>query len=617
MASGTIKGSTGNQYIDSKIEWSSVATNASNSSKVTAALYYKRNNIGYTTSGTGNFSITIAGYKTSATKTLTITENGWVKAVEATITISHDSDGSKSITISASGSISGTSLSSTYCSGTVALDTIPRASTITSAYDRTLGTDCSVRWTPLSASFRYKLTFSLGGWSYTTGVIHPNTTSAYTYAGYKLPLDVANQLPKAKTGTMSVTLYTYSNSNATTQIGSASSKTFTVTVPDDANTKPSVTMSLTPVSSLGSTFSSLYIQGKSKVKATLSATGKYGATISSYSMSAQGKSYGSPYQSDYLSITGSVAVTGTATDSRGYSNTATQNITVIPYGKPSVLPASGESEIICARCDADGNLTESGTYLKIRAKRSYSKVTASGVQKNFCSIRYRYKAEKATSYSSWVTNLASNSASDEVTTNAMLGGALLQTSSYMVQVGVIDDIGESHEVTFRIPTDKIYMHRAGSINSLGIGKYAEEENVVDIAEDITLKVRGKALFEGGAWTSIGLSGNVTESSSNCGRAASTGCYYRVDGGHHVYVAFNCAFTYSGSDLKINAEAIPAEYRPSRNVYAICATGGRAVARILVNSSGNIYVDWIQAISSASDTMSASVKWVDGYIDYWV
>lgn len=615
MAQGTITGSTSNQYIDAKIEWSSVATNASNSSKVTAALYYRRNNTGFTTQGTGTFSITIGGYKTSTSKSLTITENGWVKAVEATITISHDTDGKKSITISSTGSMSGTSLSSTSCSGTVVLDTIPRASTITSAYDRPLGTACSVRWTPLSTSFRYKLTFSLGGWSYTTGAIHPNTTSAYTYTGYTLPLEVANQLPKAKTGTMSVALYTYSNSTATTQVGSASSKTFTVTVPDDTNTKPSITMSLTPVSSLGSTFSSLYIQGKSKVKATLSATGKYGATISSYSMSAQGKSYGSPYQSDFLSTTGSVTVTGTATDSRGYSNTATQSITVIPYSKPSVLPASGEKEIICARCDANGNLSESGTYLKIKAKRSYSKVTASGVQKNFCVIRYRYKAENASSYSAWTTILASSSAGDEVTTNALLGGTLSQTSSYMVQVGVIDDIGESHEVTIRIPTDKVYMHRAGSMNSLGIGKYAEDENMVDIAEDITLKVRGKAIFDGEEWVSLGLSDNVTDSDTNAGRIG-TGCSYRVSTGErHVYIAFNCALTYSGNAVTVNAQAIPSAYRPKRNIYAMCATGGRALARILVNSSGNIMIDWIQVISSAEQTNSSTVKWIDGYIDY--
>jgi hypothetical protein len=188
----------------------------------------------------------------------------------------------------------------------------------------------------------------------------------------------------------------------------------------------------------------------------------------------------------------------------------------------------------------------------------------------------------------------------------------------VVQVGVVDTLGESDITTISIPTDKIYMHRAGSINSLGIGKYVEEENTIDLAEDITAKFRGKVKFAGEAWLNLGLSEGVAESESNCGRWGGTGCYYRVCAGDkHIYVAFNCAFTYANSSLQINAEAIPEAYRPKRNVYAICATGGRAVARILVNKSGNVLVDWIQVISSAEQTTSSTVKWIDGYIDYWV
>ena len=115
MAGATINGSTSNQYIDAKIVWSSTPNNTDNTSVVTAALYYKRNNTGYETYGTGTFSITIDGTKTSATKNLTITNSDWVKAVEATKTVDHKTDGTKSITISATGSMSGTSLSSTSC----------------------------------------------------------------------------------------------------------------------------------------------------------------------------------------------------------------------------------------------------------------------------------------------------------------------------------------------------------------------------------------------------------------------------------------------------------------------------------------------------------------------
>lgn len=492
MASGIIYGSTGNQYIDSKIEWSSTANNSANTSSVTASLYYKRNNTGFTTQGTGSFTININGQTTSASKHITITESDWVLAITATKTVSHNDDGTKSIAISASGSIPNTTLSSTSCSSRVNLDSIARASTLTSAANKTLGTACSIKWTPLSKSFRYKLKFTLGGFTYTTEAIHPNTISAYTYTGYDLPIaDIAPKITgKPPTGTMTVELYTYSDSEAKTQVGSASSKTFTVTVPNNDDTKPSVGMSLTSVNSLGSKFSSLYIQGKCKVKATITGDGEYSANITSKVMYVDGKDNGT-LESAYLSKSGGVTVKGRVYDSRGYYNEAEEVITVIPYGKPSLLPADDESDIICARCDENGKLTESGTHLKIKAKRNYSPVIVDNVQKNFCQIRYRYKAEGGV-YSSWMTALASDSMSSNVVeSNALLNGALSVKTVYYIQLQAIDDIGEqSSTITIPIPTDNVYMHRAGSINSLGIGEYVDDENTVSLSESLTLRVRG-------------------------------------------------------------------------------------------------------------------------------
>jgi hypothetical protein len=626
MASGTITGSTSNSYIDAKIVWSSSANTSANQSTVTAALYYKRNNTGYTTSGTGTFSITINGTKASATKTITITESAWVKVVENTVAVSHNSDGSKSITISASGGLPDTSLASTNVSGTATLDTIPRASTIDSVTCATkyFNGTMTYKYTPKSASYynRCVIALNLNGTYTQVKVINIGTQSAsqktasVTLSESELSV-IYNKLPSSTKGTLRFTFRTYSDSGYSSQIGDAGYKEISLSIPNISATQPTATMTLSPVTALASPFNTLYIKGRTKVDANFTnGAGKYGASIKSYTMSVNGKSYGSPYTSEYLTTEGSVTVTGTIKDSRGYSRTYTQTITVIPYTNPRITPASAEDEIICARCDADGNLNDSGTYLKIKAKRNYSKVVSDGVQKNFCSIRYRYKAEGG-SYSSWVTILATNSASDEVDTGALLGGALLPTSSYVVQVGVVDTIGEADTTTVSIPTDKIFWHRAGSINSFGFGKYAEEENTFDIAEDITTKFRGKVSFAGEAWINLGLSENVAESESNAGRWGGTGCYYRACAGEkHIYVAFNCAFTYSGSAIQVNAEPIPSAYRPDRNVYAICATGGRAVARILVNKSGYILVDWIQVISSAESTTSSTVKWIDGYIDYW-
>ena len=453
MASGTINGSTGNQYIEAKVTWSAGTNVDKNTSSVTAKLYYKRTN-NYTTYGTGSFSITINGEKTTVSNYISFSDEEWVMAMEATVTVAHDSDGSKSITISAAGNIPGTSLPSTAVSGKAVLDTIPRASVITSSGDITLGKACSVKWTPLSKSFRYKLKFSIGEWSYTTGTIHPNQTSAYTYTGYVIPLEAAIQLPEAKTGSMKVKLYTYSNSGATTQVGDEDSDTFTVTVPNNDDTKPTGTMTLAAVHSLGSAFAGLYIQGRSKVQADFTGDGKYGASIASYELYISGISYGFPYLSDYLSASGTVTVRGRLTDSRGYYTDIKKDITVLSYGVPTILPPSGESALVCTRCYADGTPAEDGTHLRIRARRSYSKVTSGGVQKNFCAIRYRYRSESTNTYSSWVTLLArDNTTADTVDSGAIPNIVPSTETTYFVQVGVVDDVGETDAVQVTVPTD--------------------------------------------------------------------------------------------------------------------------------------------------------------------
>ena len=412
--------------------------------------------------------------------------------------IDHNADGSKSVTISLD--ISGVRLEGGSGSGwkitgsvTVDLTTIPRASSITGATDIVLGNACAVAWTPASASFYYRLKFSMGGWSYTTGTIHPNKTTEYTYRLYAIPLEVAEQIPNSKTGEMAVELYTYSDDDATVQVGDQTSATFVVTVPENDLTRPTVSITLSPVSDLPDVFDGLYIQSKTKVQVDLSAEGKYGATISSYSNKTAARSYDAngSFVIDYLSTPGETTITGQATDSRGFTGSTSEDITVLAYIKPKILAADNESEVVAARCDADGNLSSSGTYLKIKAKRNYSLLTTDGYQHNYCSIQFRYKLASAESYSEWVTILDGGSLdSDEVETDALLGGVLSATSTYVVEIRAIDDIGEHGITTIHIPTDTVYMHRTR--NAMGLGKYVEGENLLDVAWDAHF--RGEVLI---------------------------------------------------------------------------------------------------------------------------
>lgn len=551
MATATINGSTGNEYIDSKIVWSSTANNTANTSTVTASLYYRRNNTGYTTYGTGSFSITIAGNTTSVTKYLTI-ETDWVLAMSATETINHNNDGSKSITISATGSIPDTSLTSTSCSGTAKLDTIPRASSIDSLTCSTkyfTGT-LTYKYTPKSASYynRCNIALNLNG-SYTsvkTINLGKKTASQKTATVALTESELSTiykKLPSTTKGTLRFTFRTYSDSGYSSQIGDAEYKEITLYIPNIDATKPTATMTLSPSSSLSSPFDKLYIKGYTKVSAAFTdGEGKYGASISSYSLTVQGSTDStSPYTSGYLSTSGSVSVKGTVKDSRGYSRSYTQTITVLPYSKPSLKPASGESDIICGRCDANGNLTSSGTYLKIKAKRSFSKLTSDGTQNNYCLIRYRYRTESATSFGSWVTVLSRTASSDSIDTK-LANVVSSTTTSYVVQVGVVDDMGKTAAVQFVVPTDRVTMHMAEGGKRIGLLRYAEDsdEEGIDVGAPI----------HGGAVDNLTLGTMLTATSASpidLNDITEVGNYYSPSKGNSQYIS-NTPYTDGGFGL---------------------------------------------------------------------
>ena len=479
MPSGTIYGSTGNQYIESKIEWSYTQNNSDNTSTVTATLYYKRTNSGFATSGTGNFIINLDGTPKRASQYLNITELDWTPAVSITKTITHNNDGTKAITISASGSIPNTTLSSTTCSGSVTLSTIPRASTITAAHAVTLGSRCKIVWTPASSSFYYKVNFAIGTWSYTTEAFNPGVTSAYTYTGYPIPMDVATNFPNATSGTMTATLYTYSDSG-TTQVGSASSKSFTVTLPENETTKPSITMTLSPVTPYEK-FKSLYLQGISRVKASFGGEGKYGASIVAYSLQAEGGRYVEPYESNILTQSGESTITGFVSDSRWFGNNTSQKINVIAYETPYISPSSANNKVICERCTEDGTANDSGTYLHVKGKRNYTKINTNGIT-NTCSVRCRYKPEGgAWSHDSGKgvgVLLYTNTSTDDF--DVVVEGIYLDPKlTYVVDLNITDDISIPSGIEFNIPSEDVTFHLRDGGGGAAFGKYANTKDLFE------------------------------------------------------------------------------------------------------------------------------------------
>lgn len=132
-ASGRISVSVTGQYgnISGYIVWSESDVNTSaNTSKVTATLYYSNKSGATTYSSTASpaFYLTINGNTKSTSSGITVSAySSGVAAITHSVIVSHNDNGSKSITISGGGGLSGTSdFQNSYGSGTATLTSIVR-----------------------------------------------------------------------------------------------------------------------------------------------------------------------------------------------------------------------------------------------------------------------------------------------------------------------------------------------------------------------------------------------------------------------------------------------------------------------------------------------------------
>lgn len=494
-------------YIVGKIVCDATADYDQNNSDVTCRIYVCKGNddtlLTIPTSGTWSYSMTINGKTFTGTVSKDVLRDWALLATVSVSDIAHNDDGTKSIAVSGyvtppnSTSFSGHKTSG---GGMFTLDTVPRASDIDSVTSESgyHNGKLTYKYTPKSSSFynRLDISLNLGGKHIAVKSIDLGQKSATQQtATVTLSEDeqaiIYNAIPNTTEGILRFTFYTYSDSGYRTQVGNAPTKEIALYVPQNSNTLPNPGAVLSSVHSLNSAFDGLYIQGKSKVKATFAGKGKYGATIKSYGMIVEGKVYDSSdsYTSGYLTQYGVITVKCYATDSRGFTNIVPTEIVVVPY----IAPKISVSE--CDRCDAGGKLSDTGTYLKIKAKRTYSKVIdSSGVQHNTCRIQYRYMVEGGT-YSSWATILPAESENDDVEI-ILLDGTLSASNTFIVQIGVIDTMGEYSNTAYVVLSEAVFMHKRAGGKGMGLGKYCDEDDLLDVAWNARIRGELRLLSKG-------------------------------------------------------------------------------------------------------------------------
>lgn len=472
----------------------------------------------------------------------------------------------------------------------------------------TMGSSSTITCTRNSSNFTVRLTFEFQGTA--VDITEGKVNSCSWTPSY----DFAKQIPALTyaTGTLKcVTL------NGTAEVGTKTA-TIRATVPENSTTRPSFVLSglaLSPISDLGSDFTGLYLRGKTGLKAEFTASSTY-STLKTYSITVGSLSAeGNPATIDLLVNEGDVKVTAKVTDARGFSTTVNTTISILPYRKPKVTPYTGYSNVVCERALSSGALDPSGTYLAIKAGKSYSSVVLNGVEKNGCKLQYRWKISSSGTYSSWSTLLAEGSTQTEI---SLLVGNIVSSlsTSYDVEIKAEDSLGGVHTLTFAIMTEAVSFVLYDGVDGAGFGKYPEEPHVVDIAAHMTLRVRGKLVVDSADWVNLDLASGINESVYSYGRKEDSGCHYQVTDGNHIYIAFNCAFSFAGSAKVINSTVIPAAHRPPRTVYTLCPINDRGIALVSVNADGYIRVEWVQNLTDTVLTGSTEVIWIDGYLDYW-
>lgn len=238
--------------------------------------------------------------------------------------------------------------------------------------------------------------------------------------------------------------------------------------------------------SLGDRFDGLYVQGRSRMKLTyaVSTENAQGATVSSYETTV-GRTVSKSGEGEYLSSifpeAGMVSIKGKIVDTRGFSDEKDTQINVEAYAAPVLTPVEGASAIVCGRATEDGVTDVTGVYLKIRAGKKFSPVAGA----NRCLMRYRV-TEDGQSPGEWITLLAMGSDANEV--SLITGDTLVQTSAYTVELNVVDDVGESMTLTYRIPTLDVPLHLGRGGKNIGIGRYCDynEPYRVDVGWDVYL-----------------------------------------------------------------------------------------------------------------------------------
>lgn len=395
------------------------------------------------------------------------TEANPVTIASGTATIPHNADGSKTLSVSFSCAYKWVASSAWSASGTMALTQIARASqpsciTYPASTENIgyMGDTIYIHTNRASASFTHTVRYA---WGSKSGTI---ATGVGDNTKWTIPLDLATEIPNQYSGWGTIYCDTYYGG---TFVGTKS-VVFKASVP--SSTAPTVTITLERPRTTTPAVTG-YVQGVDQLKVTISATGKYGATITSYSSTVDGTTYsGSTYTTGMLAKSGAIRVTATVTDSRGWKTTISKDITVQAYTAPAV---TGVSAYRC-KSATDASLNAAGAYICIKPSGSITPLGSTNGRK--CTIYWKKATE--TGWQSKVLDMSAYTLSGYVIVSADTAASYnicvrLQDSFKLIDYYGSDVMSASAFIDILLASDSDTTKKG-----MAIGKVAEVEGALDV-----------------------------------------------------------------------------------------------------------------------------------------
>lgn len=294
--------------------------------------------------------LTIGGVDRGSVTMKSASPSQWLSAITYTsgwYTVSNKTSGTVAVSFKMY-SGSGSSRNNTY-SYSMAVD--PAASKV-SAPNGTLSTSLPLTVTRYNTGFTHTITYKCGTVSGTVVSNSTATTVAWDNANGNISA-LAAQNTTGLSVNVTFTIYTYSGS---TLIGT-NATTVSMAAPIDA--VPSVSVKVEDAAGYFAAYGA-YIQGWSKLKITATPALAYSSPITTYVITADGKTYNTtPVTTGVVQGKDKLTVTAKVTDARGQpSEVASTEITVLPYAKPSVT-------VTAYRCNSNGEADIEGAYMRI------------------------------------------------------------------------------------------------------------------------------------------------------------------------------------------------------------------------------------------------------------